>query len=109
MTYASGANAAIVAASIKAERRIAETLRDAGATSSAAATGLKPDRLIQRGALRRLVRRGVVRQTGDRYWLDEPAWAAMTERRRGAARLVMVLAVLAAIVLTAVALGMRAG
>lgn len=109
MTYASGANAAIVAASMKAERRVIQSLREAGATSSETAAELRSKNLLQRGALRRLVGQGAVRKTGSTYWLDEAAYARMTQRRREAARLILICAVGAAIVLAILALWMRLG
>lgn len=107
MTHAAATSAAIAAASMRAERHIVQTLREAGATSASAAIALKPDRLIQRGALRRLVRRGAVRRAGDLYWLDEAGFTAMGERRKGVARLILVWAVVVAGVLVALALWTR--
>lgn len=109
MTHAATASAAIAAASMRAERHIVRALRDAGATSASAAIVLRPDRLIRRGALRRLVRRGAVRPAGDLYWLDEAGFTAMGERRKGAARLILVWTVGVALVLVALALWTRLG
>ena len=86
----SGGASAAVAVSMRAERRIVEHLRGAGATSSPRATALQPSRLVQRGALRRLVRRGTVIQTGsETYWLDEAAYAAFRSQRRGRTFLIL--------------------
>ena len=109
MTHTAGVNAAILAASMKAERHIVETLRQAEALTAGAAIAMTPGRMIQRGALRRLVRRGAVRQTGDRYWLDEAGLTTMTDRRRGMARLILGYAAGVAVALIALALWMRLG
>ena len=95
-----GASAA-AAASMRAQKRIIQTLRDANAVSEASAIALHPPRVVQRGALRRLLRHGAVLQTTDEtYWLDEAAFTEMKALRTsriilslfGAAALIIVVA-----------------
>lgn len=107
MTYAAGSTAAIAVAANKAERRVVQALRDAGAVSAETAAALKPNRLFERGALRRLMKRGAVRETRDLYWLDETAYAAFVQGRRGLARLIVGYAVGVALALAALAVWMR--
>ncbi|QTC91378.1 M20/M25/M40 family metallo-hydrolase [Brevundimonas goettingensis] len=71
-----------VAASMRAEKRIVRTLRNANATSPSTAVALAEGRLIQRGALRRLIKRNAVVEAGpDLYWLDDAAYAEMKKLR----------------------------
>lgn len=87
-----------VAASMRAEKRIVHTLRDAGATSASAAVALPEGRLIQRNVLRRLIRRNVVIETGpDLYWLDDAAYGEMKTKRTS--RIILVLFGLAALLI----------
>lgn len=92
---AGGAAAAIAAAgAMRAEKRIIEILRVAEATSAGKATPLHPKRLVQRGALRRLVSGGAVMDAGgEKYWLSETGYAAYQEdrRRRSMIALIVVL------------------
>lgn len=65
-------------------RRVTSHLMSANAVSPELAVTFVPDRPIQRRMLARLVRRGVVIETGpDRYYLDVPAY---DEWRRGLRR-----------------------
>jgi acetylornithine deacetylase/succinyl-diaminopimelate desuccinylase-like protein len=92
-----GATAA-AAASMRAQKRIIQTLRDANAFSDATAIALHPPRMIQRGALRRLVRHGAVLQTADEtYWLDEAALIEMKKLRNS--RIILTLFGLAALLI----------
>jgi len=95
------AGAAVAAASARAGKRIVQTLRNAGATSPETAIVLVEGRLIQRGALRRLIRGGAVVETGSAtWWLDEAAYLEMGKLRTsriilslfGAAALIIVVA-----------------
>ena len=92
---------AIAAASMRAHKRIVHTLREAHATAPETAVVLAEGQLIQRGALRRLIRGGAVIDTGSgTYWLDEAGYAEMKKLRTsriilslfGAAALLIVVA-----------------
>jgi acetylornithine deacetylase/succinyl-diaminopimelate desuccinylase-like protein len=92
---------AVAAASVRASKRIVQALREAKATSPETAIALAEGRLIQRGALRRLIRGGAVIETGSAtYWLDEAAYLEMKKLRTsriilslfGAAALIIVIA-----------------
>ena len=80
MTYSGGA--VVVAMARRAERQVVQTLREHGALSADRAVPLALSRAGGRAALRRLVRSRSVRESGDRYWLDEAAYEAMGESRR---------------------------
>jgi acetylornithine deacetylase/succinyl-diaminopimelate desuccinylase-like protein len=96
-----GATAA-AAASMRAQKRIIQTLRDANAVSEATAIALHPPRMIQRGALRRLVKHGAVLQTADEtYWLDEAAFVEMKKLRTS--RIILTLFGLAALLIVVAA------
>ena len=85
-----GSSGAVAAMSLQAEKRITQALRDAGAVSPDTAITLAPGRLIQRGALRRLVRRSAVVEVGEgRYWLDDPAYQEMRNTRSSRAILLL--------------------
>ena len=93
-----GANVAILAATVAAaqrQRRIDE-LREAGATSPAAAVALEDE---ARKTLEPVIALGIVRQTEDgRWWLDEAAHAAWSQGPKGNQRaVVLVVIALAAI------------
>jgi acetylornithine deacetylase/succinyl-diaminopimelate desuccinylase-like protein len=86
---------------MRAGKRIVHTLREAHATAPETAVVLAEGRLIQRGALRRLVQGGAVIDTGSgTYWLDEAAYVEMKKLRTsriilslfGAAALLIVVA-----------------
>ena len=87
----------------RAERTIVETLRAHGAVSADRAVPLSPGRPGGRAALKRLVRREAVRETGDRYWLDESAYEAMRSSRRD--RSVIIMIVVAAVMIAFAAFG----
>lgn len=89
---------AVVVFGLKAERRVAQVLRDRGATEPDRAVPLKPEDRGDRSALDRLVGRGVIQAAGDGYWLDETALAGMKEGRKARA----VLMVLSLLLLVAV-------
>lgn len=98
-----GANVAILAATVAAaqrQRRI-DALRQAGATSPAAAVGLEDE---ARKTLEPLIALAIVRETEDgRWWLDEAAHAAWVQGPKGKQRtVVLVVIVLVAIGLAAV-------
>ena len=78
----SSSGAVVVAMARRAERTLVQTLREHGAVSADRAVPLSPGRPGGRAALKRLVRREAVRETGDRYWLDENAYGALREGRR---------------------------
>ena len=93
---------AVAAASVRSEKRIVQTLRAANALSAERAVALQSGRLIQRGALRRLMRRNAVIETSpDLYWLDETAYAEMRNLR--VSRLILSLFGLAAVIIIAAA------
>ena len=95
--------AAVVILARKAETRLADALRDRGATRPGAAVDLSLNRMRDRGALKRLVRKGVIGQTDDRYWLDERAWDSLRDGRR--VNGVIALIVIALIAAAMIALG----
>jgi acetylornithine deacetylase/succinyl-diaminopimelate desuccinylase-like protein len=101
MSTSSGA--VVVAMARRAERTIVQTLREAGAIAADRSVPLSAGRPGRRSALRRLIRTGSVRESGDRYWLDERAYEAMREGRR--VRGVFALIVLAAVVIAIIAFG----
>ena len=82
MTYSAGPAVAMAAAQ-RAERKLIEALRVAGALSAETAVPLVPDRWFGRAALKRLLRRKAVHEVGGRYWLDEDGYAAMQDPPQG--------------------------
>jgi acetylornithine deacetylase/succinyl-diaminopimelate desuccinylase-like protein len=104
MTYSAGPAVAMAAAQ-RAERKLIEALRTAGALSAETAVPLVPDRWFGRAALKRLLRRKAVHEVSGRYWLDEEGYAAMhkAHRKEGVIIAVVLLAVLAAIMAVAIA------
>jgi len=95
------AGGAAAAVAIRSERRIAALLRDAGALSPDRAIPVHPQRMMVRGALRRLVRAGAVRQAGtDSYWLDGDRYADFRDRRRKRIWLVLGIALIIAAIAT---------
>ena len=89
---------AVAAASLRATKRIVHTLRQAHATAPETAVVLAEGRLIQRGALRRLIRSGAVVDTGSgTYWLDEAAYVEMRKLRTS--RVILSLFGLAALII----------
>jgi acetylornithine deacetylase/succinyl-diaminopimelate desuccinylase-like protein len=101
MSNSSGA--VVVAIARRAERTIVQTLREAGATVADRAVPLSTGRPGGRAALRRMVRSGSIRESGDRYWLDESAYEAMRDSRR--VRAVFALIVVAAVIIAIVTFG----
>lgn len=98
---------AAVAVIVRKQREIAEVFEGARATSSELARF--PDELgiDESHIFRGLVRRAVLRPAGDgRYYLDEPSWVAMNDRRRRVAAVLLVL-VLALGIGVALAVGTR--
>ena len=72
-------------------RKVVGAFRAAGAVSGGKASHLAALRLNQSTTLRELVELGVIRKAGgDRYFLDEEAWA---QRRQVSARMVLRVAV----------------
>ena len=99
----SSSGAVVVAMARRAERAVVQTLREHGATSADRAVPLSLNRPGGRAALKRLVRREAVRESGDRYWLDEAAYETMRDGRR--VRAVFALIVVAAIIIAIIAFG----
>ncbi|MGZ9115288.1 MAG: M20/M25/M40 family metallo-hydrolase, partial [Brevundimonas sp.] len=101
MSTSSGA--VVVALARRAERTIVQTLREHGATAVDRAIPLSVGRRGGSSALGRLLRTASVRESGDRYWLDERAYEAMRDGRR--VRAIFALIVVATIVVALIALG----
>ena len=99
----SSSGAVVVAMARRAERSVVNTLREHGANSTDRAVPLSLSRPGGRAALRRLIRREAVRESGDRYWLDENAYQTMRDGRR--VRAVFALIVAAAIIIAFGAFG----
>ena len=96
------ASATIAAASIRSEKRIAQTLKAAGATSAETAIALAQGPLVRRGALRRMLRSAAVTEVPaedgrTRYWFDETAYREMRDRRQS--RIILSIFGLAALIL----------
>jgi acetylornithine deacetylase/succinyl-diaminopimelate desuccinylase-like protein len=97
------AGGAIVAAPVRSERRIVETLRTGGALSVETAIALHPGGLLKEGALRRLLRSGAVIEVSgqtsadDLYWLDETAYSEARQRRHS--RIILILFGIAALLI----------
>lgn len=97
MTNASGG--AVIALARQAERRLVETLRDAGATSADDAISIDARRLVGVQALRRLQAHDVIVADGEgRYWLDETALAGLRTKRRGKSGWILGLILLLAVI-----------
>ena len=95
----SAGTGAIVAGLIRrAERRIVEQLREAGARSSAKAQPLSGLRLIEERRLQRMLGADAIRETTQgTYYLDEAALDAYMQRRRKRVLFVVGAALLAAL------------
>jgi hypothetical protein len=94
-----GAAAAII---LRKERDIVATYRGAGATRPDAARSPGELGIDQRMVHQRLVRRAVLRESGDgRYYLDEPSWEALRGIRHRLALVILVILVVVFIVLIA--------
>jgi hypothetical protein len=83
----------------KAARSVTRALLAAGADRPETAQPLEDLSFPRRRALQRLLRQGVVREAGGRYWLDGAAYA-----RWSAARLRRVLSILLVVAVAMVAL-----
>jgi hypothetical protein len=95
----SNAGGVVLAMARRAERRIVEALREAGALSPDRAIPLATSGPGGRAALRRLVRRAAVIEAGGRFWLDEAAFKVMTEgRKAGTVLMVLSILLLAAVI-----------
>jgi len=90
-----GATVVAIAAA-RAERRLVERLRTAGALTPAHAVPIISDALPDRRRLARLVRAGAVHETPHGYWLEEAAYEAHRENRKRSLALVLVGAAMAA-------------
>lgn len=76
-----GAAAAIVA---RARRNVISHFMSCNAVSAEKAVGFTPRRFVERRALERFIRAGViVRQANDRYFLDVPTYDAHRQSMRG--------------------------
>ena len=71
----------LAAAMVARQRKIVERLRSAGATNPERATPAATFGGDEGMAFGILQRHAVVRKTGERYYLDEPAWEALRARR----------------------------
>ena len=77
------AGAVVAAQRMRAERRMIEALRAAGAFSPDRAIPLAPDWNLARLALRGLLRQNAIRQArAGVYYLDEPVYAAVRKSRQ---------------------------
>jgi len=85
----------VIAVVLMKERKMVARLRMAGAVNPAQARTLE-ELGIQRGIiLRRLRERAVIRDAGgERYYLDEPSWAAVQRSRRRAIHITWVIALI---------------
>ena len=87
---------------LRRERKVVRQFREAGATTPGAARSLDELQVHGNVALRRLRHRAVIREAGgDRFYLDEEVWEAMSRDRRRVSiailclRVVFIIAVLA--------------
>jgi len=92
----------LAAAMVRRQKRIVEQLRSAGATRPERATSAATFGGEEGMAIGILLRRAVVKKTGESYYLDEPAWEALRARRLRRVVQVLVLVVLGLAVLAAV-------
>ena len=98
-----GSGVPVVVALSKAERRLVEGLRRAGAVNAGAARPLDP-RGFQVGRLEKLLEAGVILESAPGvYYVDEVAYERYRQNKR-----VTVLAILAALILVALFLAVRA-
>ena len=89
--------AVVAVAAARAERRLVDRLRSAGALTPAHAVPIISDAPPDRRRLARLVRAGAVHETPHGYWLEEAAYEAHRENRKRSAALVLVGAALATV------------
>ena len=96
----------VVAVVLAKERRMVSRFRAAGAVTPVRARTLEELGIPRGVILRRLRERAVIRDAGgERYYLDEPSWAAVRRSRR---RAIHVAWVIALIVILAVLFARRA-
>ena len=74
--------AAAVAAARRAERRLVESLRDAGAVNADSASTIPQQRWMGKRVLARLIAAGAVREAGPGHYLDEATYQTFVARRR---------------------------
>lgn len=89
--------AVVAVAAARAEHRLVDRLRSAGALTPAHAVPIISDAPPDRRRLARLVRAGAVHETPHGYWLEEAAYEAHRENRKRSAALVLVGAALATV------------
>lgn len=95
----------VVAVLMAKERRLVNRLRAAGAVSRERARTLEELGITRGVILRRLRERAVVREGApDRFYLDEPSWAAVRRSRR---RAIHILGLIALVILLAILFGSR--
>jgi hypothetical protein len=82
---------------IRKERELVEHFAEAGAVSPSSARSSSDLGVHERFAWIRLVERGVIREAAPRrYYLDEPTWVALRQRRRRLALAMMIFVVVLA-------------
>jgi hypothetical protein len=89
--------AIVGAASRRAERRLVEHLREAGAVDPSSASPIPDQSFLGRRSLGRLVAAGAVCEAGGGYYLDEAAYVVHRSRRTRNTLLSMVPLTVAAI------------
>lgn len=89
----------LAAAMVARQRKFVERLRSAGATSPERATAAATFGGDEGMAFGILLRRAVVKKTGERYYLDEPAWEALRAKRRRRVLLALAVALVGAVTL----------
>ena len=99
MTAVIPTGAIVAGAMVARQRKIVEQLRDAGATSRERATSAATLGLDEGMAFGILLRHGVVKQAGERTYLDEAAWEAHQARRRRRLLLIPPILVMAGVTL----------
>ncbi|QEH36576.1 hypothetical protein OJF2_51600 [Aquisphaera giovannonii] len=87
----------VVAAARRAERRLVEYLREAGAMSPASASPIPDQSWMGSKALRRMLAAGALREADAGYYLDEAAYSAYRTARTRKMALIMAPLVIAAI------------
>ncbi|MFO0906828.1 MAG: hypothetical protein U0835_00415 [Isosphaeraceae bacterium] len=92
--------AVVAAAARRAERRLVESLREAGAKDMASAAPIPDQNRMGRKVISRLSAAGALRSAGGGFYLDEVAYAAYRSRRaRNTALILAPLAVVAILVI----------
>jgi hypothetical protein len=97
--------AVVAAAMVRRQRKIVESFRAAGATSPDRATTASALGIEEGMAFRKLRRNEVLREAGNRLYLDEPQWEYRCARRRRIAMIVPPIVVLVAAVILWIVLG----